>query len=135
MSCSVDGTYDSGMVMLEAIGFSKWTFQLRTQGDFASVGPSGWSVTVYGTVDPQAYTNHQQWIQFGGTLTQIPASSWVPIPAPATEDTSPDVYAWHNPLTATGQALYSSAPWAAIRVVAIGSGTNGAIDVLGFAVP
>lgn len=125
--------------MLEAIGFSKWMFQYKS---FTSTAPSGWTVTVYGTIDYQAYDNNQATIQFGNNASSDPeyatfdTNNWVPIPAPSTEDTSPDAYAWHNPLTAAGQALYSSSPWAAVRVVAVGSGTNNtSIYVLGFAVP
>lgn len=125
--------------MLEGIGFSKWLFQYKS---FSSAAPSGWTVTVYGTIDYQAYDNNNLVIQFGNNASTQPGyvafdpNNWVPIPAPSVEGTSPDAYTWANPLTAAGQALYSSAPWAAVRVVAVGSSTHGSgIQVLGFCVP
>lgn len=135
LTAAGDGTYDSGIVMTEAFGFSKWNFQITAT---TSAAPTGWSVTFYGTIDPQAYDLNDLYFEGGWTtnpLTLLPASSWVPIPAPETEDTSPDAFAWHNPITATGQALYSNAPWVAIRAVAIGSSSQGGINVYGFAIP
>jgi hypothetical protein len=122
--------------MTEAIAFSKWLFQITPS---TTAAPSGWSVTVYGTIDPAAYNLKDAYDAGGWTtnpLTLLPTTSWVAIPSPETEDTSPDTFAWHNPITGSGQALYTNAPWAAIRVVAIGTTTNGSsINVYGFAVP
>jgi len=135
VQCTGDGTYDSGIVMPEAIGFTKWLFQFVKLG---TTSVTGWSVTIYGTIDPAAYDLNDQYLQGGWTtnpLTQLPTTSWVPIPAPSTEDTAPDAYAWANPLTATTSALYTNAPWVAVRAVAVGSGSAGAISVYGFAVP
>ena len=137
LTCTKDGTYDSGIVMSEAMAFSKWLFQLRVEGS-GSGTVSGWSVTLYGTIDPTAFDLYEQFNAGGYTtnpLTLLPTTSWVGIPAPSTEDTSPDAYAWANPLTATGLSLYSPAPWIAVRAVAVGSSSTGAIDVLAFAVP
>ena len=137
MSCSGNGTFDSGIQMSEAIAFSKWLFQLRVQNTEGGT-VSGWSVTLYGTIDPQAFDLYDQYNAGGWTtnpLTLLPATSWVAIPAPSTEGASPDAYTWANPLTATALALYSPAPWIAVRAVAVGSSSTGAIDVLGFAVP
>ena len=142
LTCTKDGTYDSGIVMSEAMAFSKWLFQLRVEGS-GSGTVSGWSVTLYGTIDPTAFDLYEQYFEGQwkaitpviSPLTLLPATSWVGIPAPSTEDASPDAYAWANPLTATGLALYSPAPWIAVRAVAVGSSSTGAIDVLAFAIP
>ena len=119
--------------MNEAIGFSKWLFQWTPTGS-AAPSASGWSVTCYGTIDPAVYDLNDALTQTGvkGTL---PTTSWVQIPAPSVEGTSPDASTWANPLTASTQALYTNAPWVAVRVVAVGSTSTGGITVFAFAVP
>jgi len=136
LTCSGDGTYDSGIVMSEAMAFSKWVFQIiPTQ----SAAPSGWSVTCYGTIDPKANELWEQYFEGGwGTtspLTLLPATSWFQIVSQSTE-TSGDTAVWSNPLTASGQHLYTPVPFVAVRVVAVGTSTNSTgITVLAFAVP
>lgn len=82
--------------MSEATRWGKWLFQLTGTG-------TGYSVTVYGTIDiPTAYN--------------LPGNNaeWFELPAPSTESGS----AWSNPLTIPdNRALYVTAPLVAIRAV------------------
>lgn len=134
----------SAMIAMEAIGFSKWAFQLL--GTF-----TGYSVVIQGTIDPLAYQLWQAAMQgksvtVGGTvysgpalLTALPDTSWADLVAPSTEggeSGTPDAAEqFWNPLTAAGQWLYSSYPVVAVRAVATGTSQTGTLTVVGMAIP
>ena len=68
----------------------------------------------------------------------MPATSWANIVAPSTEggETTPDdTSQFYNPLTATGQFLYTSMPLVAVRAVVTATAATGAVTVLGYAIP
>ena len=124
---NVNGTYDSGPIAVEAIGFSKWAFQLG--GQFTR----GWSVTIYGTIDPIAYVAWQANIQGLTTPPVVPASSWAKLPAPA-EETGTGVST--NPMTATGVILpYNLSGLVAVRAVAVASSADAPLQAWAFAIP
>jgi hypothetical protein len=136
------GVNDSGyFAMPEAIGSSKWTFQLVRSPSSATTF-SGLSVTIYGTIDSRAYAdwkNSNEPAAYGLNLTQggvpqtIPADSWFVLPSPSDQT---GAGAAVNPLTAPGSFLYCSLNLVAVRAVLTGSTTpTGSCDVIGFAVP
>jgi hypothetical protein len=124
----VIGGNDSGCVMWEAIGFTKWTFQFIGLG--ANV--AGYTVQLLGTVDPSARPYGQP-LPKGSTALR--ASSWFPLPGPS-EQSGTGVIS--NPMVSgvTPAAFTCSIPLVAVRAVltTIGSPTAGT-SVVGFAVP
>jgi hypothetical protein len=139
---------DSGVQMLSAVGFTKWTFCLVGPGVIAA-GTAAFNIAIYGTTDPtllgQSYATAATLIgtqghdpNFQASLTIIPATSWFLLPAPSEQSGTGLV---SNPLTtaAAGPSILSvSMPLVAVRAVLVGpaptTGT-GPITVLGFAVP
>jgi hypothetical protein len=139
---------DSGVQMLSAAGFTKWTFCLIGPGVLAAT-TAAFTISLYGTIDPtlltQAYQTGGNAIgvqgkdpSFTTSLTAIPASSWFLLPAPSEQAGTGSVT---NPIvtSATGASILTvSAPLVAVRAVLTGTapttGTAG-ITVLGFAVP
>ena len=133
--------------MYEQIGFSKNVFQVIGPA-FAGTMTANLAITIYGTIDPVAYTAFETTPANGGGpgSTLVPASSWIPLPAPSTE-TASDTFQWANPIlvgTFTGfspvLALYNPAPFIAYRVVVTTAGTytttgTGTVSVIGFATP
>lgn len=118
-------SFDSGVQMNEASGYTNWRFQLT--GTF-----TGYSVQLYGTIDPAAKNSivpGQSLVSHGDTTT-VPATSWFALDAPAVA-----VGTESNPLTAAGQSLKHSGPLVAVRAVATGSSQTGSVTVLGFAAP
>lgn len=129
---AASGTVDSGAIVGGGQFFSKWAFQLIA-GSATSL--SGHSVAIYGTIDPNAILYWQNGVN-GKTpdLSSLPASSWFALPAPA-DGSSGDTSTWNNPLTATGQCLYTPMPLVAVRALdTITSGT-GDLIVLAMAIP
>lgn len=131
---------DSGVIMLEAKGFTKWTFQIIGAGKSAA----GYTISIYGTTDPAllrlAYqtagtTSGQMGQQpdLMNSLTAIPATSWDLLPMQATTGGATE----GNPLvTGTNTiGMYSGAIVAVRVVLTATSGTPSPITVLGFAVP
>jgi hypothetical protein len=120
------GTTDSGPVGVEGIGFSKWGFQLL--GTF-----TGFSVAIYGTLDPAAYLAWEAKIQ-GNTVPAVPATSWALLPAPD-EETGTGGTAT-NPLVAAGVILpYNLSGLVAVRAVATASGATGRLQAVFFGIP
>jgi hypothetical protein len=135
---------DSGTQMSEAIAMKTWTFQIIGPGAAAA----GYTVTLYGTIDPAAYDN-----VFGrpgpdpvtgapavkasgkGNLL-VPATSWFALPGPAEQGGTGTMT---NPMVSgTSNILQVSMALVAVRAVAV-IGTAPAptlgIQVLGFATP
>lgn len=124
------GSVDSGPIAVEAIGFSKWAFQLCQEGATPLVG---YSAQIYGTIHPAAYRAWQAKIQGLATVT-VPASAWFPLPAPSEQSGTGTST---NPITATGVVLpYNLSPLVAVRCVlttnASGAGTA---QVFAFGIP
>jgi hypothetical protein len=129
-------TLDSGLQMLDAMGYSTFEFQLL--GTF-----TGMSVTVYGTYDPLAYTYSNQpefarifgyntpYVPWQGLVGVIPSTSWFPLIAPS--DQSGAGYS-SNPLTAAGQILECKQKPLAVRaVVTAAAFSTGQCSVIGSA--
>lgn len=139
---------DSGVQMLMASGFTKWTFCIVGPGSLG-VDSAAYSVSIYGTIDPEleryagqnAATHISQHNgidpSLNGRLDVIPATSWFLLPAPSDD---PDAGSVTNPLatTATGPTILNcSLPLVAVRAVLTTAPTTAtdSITVLGFAVP
>lgn len=133
---------DSG-AFVTPIGLQTYTFQIVQSGQAA---PSGFEVTIYGTIDPiayQAYTVNggvdgftsvtgTSGPNFGVTFA-IPATSWAPLPGPSENSGTGQSL---NPITGTG--IFFQAKIALVAVRAVLTGVNSAAGnctVLGFAVP
>lgn len=126
---STSGTFDSGPIATEAIGFSKWAFQMVQIG---TTSVTGYSATIYGTIDPEAYIAWQRQIQTGQT-TSINANSWFKLPAPA-EQTGTGTST--NPITALGTVLpYNLSPLVAVRCVLTASAATGTVQVYAMGIP
>jgi hypothetical protein len=148
---------DSGVVMLDAKGFTKWTIQIIGPGKSAT-GTAAFNITILGTVDPtllyEAYQTPGTNFFKGGaglfasqgtlvgqqpnqmnSLTAIPATSWDVLPMQATGTTVVD----SNPLVTGVNTLgFISGGLVAIRAVLTGTApTTGTapITVVAFAVP
>jgi hypothetical protein len=134
------GVNDSGIQMLEAIGLTKWVFLLG-----GATNLSGWSVTIYGTIDSVAYqawqpANYSAAGLYGQSTggprgsTVVSAGSWFVLPGPSEQGTTGSI---GNPLTSTTPILTSSLPLVAVRAVLTTlTGTPAsACTVQGFAVP
>lgn len=122
------GVNDSGMVLNEALGFTKWTFTLLGGG-------TGYSVSVYGTNDPTAHIVWSQKMNPGQYTTpaSLPASSWFLLPGPS-EQTGTGTIA--NPMTGTAPVFQFSGSLLAVRAVLTASATPaGSITVAVLAVP
>ena len=117
---------DSGAKIMAARGFSKWVFQLR--GTF-----TGYSVTIYGTISAEAAEIYDQNVLAGipDAKIIIGNDAWFGIPAPSTS--AADAFVYVNPLTTTGQVLYSGIPLNAVRAIATGTTQTGIVRVLAFA--
>jgi hypothetical protein len=114
---------DSGAVMWEGIGFTKWVFQFIG-------GITGYTVTLYGTIDPAARPNGQP-IAKGSTA--IPATSWFVLPGPSEQGGTGTI---NNPITGTNPLFTASLPLVAVRAVVTAIATpTGQGAVIGFAVP
>lgn len=114
------GVNDTGPipVLAEARDFTKWTFSLLGSG-------SGYSFTIYGTLDPLAYAawknemNPNLYIN-SAVKPSPPASSWFILPAPSEQSGTGSVA---NPLTDTAPLLQYSGTLVGVRVVLTGSAT------------
>lgn len=139
---------DSGIQMLQAAGYTKWTFQLVGPGVTAAT-TAAFSISIYGTIDPnilqQSYQtagNYPSSVgkdpSFTASLTAIPATSWFLLPGPSEQTGTGSIT---NPLTTAAAGptiLTASMPLVAVRAVLTGTApTTGTapIIVLGFAVP
>lgn len=147
---------DSGLVMLEGKGFTKWSIQLIGPGVEATT-TAQFFITILGTIDPTALykayktpgnnyfsgvglfvpsgTNVGQQPDQFNSLTVIPSQSWSVLPMQATGTTITD----SNPLvTGINTFGFISGGLVAIRAVLTGTapttGTAG-ITVVAFAVP
>lgn len=119
-----NGTYFSGPTMTEARGFKNWVFSLATPTTI-----SGYSVTVYGTLDSSAV------LQNGQPNPNYPnpgsaGGNWFAL-NPGTSAAAPADVA--NPLTATSSYCPFSGPLVAVCVAVVASTASGTINVLGFA--
>jgi len=137
---ALPGGNDSGLWGCAAMGFTKWVFQLL--GTLTGV-----SVTIYGTIDPNAYLVYTANAANDGPTTgtlyipgtalgqavSVPASSWFALPGPSEASGTGGIA---NPLTATTTLLVSSLPLVAVRaVVTTAAAVTGTGSVVGFAVP
>jgi hypothetical protein len=134
--------------MFEAIAFSKVVFQVLGTGTIAGTGTANGAFTIFGTLNPLAYSAFDEAQATGGGAaigsTIVPAADWIQLPAPSTE-TVADTASWANPINVgnfTGfsvpQAYFNVAPMAAYRVVytAAQAGlTAGIVSIVAFAVP
>lgn len=137
---------DSGLVLLDAKGFTKWTFQIIGPGKRAT-GTASFGITILGTIDPAILARSYQTpgnapgVNVGidptqmNSLTAIPATSWDILPMQAVGTTVVD----SNPLITGANTIgFASGALVAVRAVLTGTapttGTAG-ITVLAFAVP
>jgi len=117
--------------MFEAIGFKTWSFQHLG-------GTTGYSVSIYGTIDPALYkyldTTESANFNPATLATIVPASSWVLLPSPA-ENTGTGTVA--NPMVSgTSNFLQFSGTLVAVRAVLTATTTpTGTGTVVGFATP
>ena len=148
---------DSGIVLVEAKGFTKWTFQIIGPG-VGATGTAAFNISIYGTVDPallsQAYATpgsisagnvnpaqNQPNLLVGqqpnlqNSVTALPASSWSLLPMQASTGGGTEA----NPLvTGTNTIAFCSGALVAVRAVLTGTApTTGTapITVIGFAAP
>lgn len=144
------GVNDSG-AFVTPIGLQTYTFQiiqppLGTPAPTGAVAPTGYEVTIFGTIDPIAYQAYElnggsdAFTSVTGTngplyavTLAVPATSWAPLPGPS-EQTGTGTSA--NPMTATGMFFQAKIALVAVRAVltAVNSAAGNAI-VYGFAVP
>ncbi len=119
------GVNDSGW-FATPIGMSKYTFQLVGGG-------TGYSVSVYGTIDPTAYLSYTQHYGSDGFEGSVPATSSGLLPAPSEQSGTGNMA---NPLTSTALFLYCNMPLVAVRAVLTASATpTGSVSLIGFAIP
>jgi hypothetical protein len=111
---------DSGLQMAEGAFFTKWVFQLIQIGPTA---PTGYTVGIYGTMDPTAYYSafpSGQWTaeygqNTGPGSTSVQTNSWFLLPAPSEQSIIGGTAS--NPITQVGQFLTCSLPLRAVRAV------------------
>lgn len=120
----VNGTYYSGVQMTEARGFRNWNFCLASPGTI-----NGYSVTIYGTLDPAAILPN------GQPNPNYPnpgaaGGNWFAL-NPGTSAAAPADVA--NPLTAVTSYCPFGSPLVAVCVAVVASAASGTINVLGFA--
>lgn len=108
------GVNDTGPIPVlgEARDFTKWTFSLIGAG-------TGYSLSVYGTVDPVAYATWKNALNPNLYLNvtnkpSTPASSWFLLPAPAEQTGTGSVA---NPMTDTNPLLQFSGALVGVRIV------------------
>jgi hypothetical protein len=130
------GVNDSGLCMIEAQGFTKWTMQLCPEP--LGVGlPDGYEVSLYGTIDRTGYLawEEKNYGPTGGPMgsTIVPPGSWMLLSAPSDQSgTGTD----GNPLTFRTPALAPSRGLLAVRAVLTASTSpSGGAVVYGNAVP
>ena len=86
---------------------------------------TGYSVTMYGTIDAD-------------TAYNVPGNGayWFELPAPSTESGGGDAFVWSNPMTlgVGTSALYVQAPLVAVRAVSAGV-VAGTVELLAFVQP
>lgn len=122
LSTSAAGTTNSGVQMAEARGFKNWMFCLA--GTF-----TGFSVTIYGTIDPNALTDGRV-ANPNYPVPGAPGGNWFAL-NPGPQATAPaDV---QNPLTANTQNCPFPQLLVAVCAVAVGSTPTGTVNVLAFA--
>jgi hypothetical protein len=146
------GVNDSGGALAEARGFTKWTFSLINIG---TVALAGYTVTLYGTVDPNA--NQTWWYACQGRTPSgtsalpaggvpnalgsaaqgyypgIPTSSWFVLPGPSEAGTGGGIA---NPLTPTTPIFTVNLPLNMVRaVVTANSAATGTFNVAAQAIP
>lgn len=125
------GAIDSGWIMFEAVGLTKWTFALEANTADAL---AGWSVTIYGSNNQQL---RQKYLQTLGSPTQptdVAAAfpyTGAPLPGPAEQGGTGGIA---NPLTPLVPFFQYSGDLVAVRAIATG-GTSGYINVTAEAVP
>lgn len=122
LSTAAAGTTQSGVQMTEARGFRNWMFTLA--GTF-----TGFSVTIYGTIDPAALLANGQ----PNPNYPVPGAAggnWFAL-NPGTSATSPADVA--NPLTVMTSYCPFGSPLVAVCAVAVGTAPTGTCNVLAFA--
>lgn len=132
ITLAANATADSGPLAVEGIGFSKWAFQLSQVGATAL---SGYSVSIYGTISPLAYSAWQQKSSgTAGDAIVVPTTDWFLLPAPD-EQTGTGIST--NPIVATGVVLpYNLSPLVAVRAVVTADATPaGTLQVYYFGIP
>lgn len=128
---------DSGLVLVEGIGFGKLGLQgISSPGQ--SAVPGGYTFTAYYTHDPRAYAqweasfNPNKYLLTPGGAPQVPASSWIQIPIPS-DQSGGGVET--NPF-GVGQGMHASLGIVAVRVVLTAIATpTGSADAIGFLTP
>jgi hypothetical protein len=137
------GDLDSGIMAAEGIGFSKWVFQIIGAGSSAA----GYTVTLYGTIDPAAY--NAVWGYPGNPAQNIPAiaasgmrykglpsTSWFQLPGPSEQSGTGNM---SNPMiSGISNTLFTTLPLVAVRATAVISTTSvptSPVQVLVFGVP
>lgn len=122
LSTSAAGTTNGSVQMVEARGYKNWMFSLA--GTF-----TGFSVTIYGTVDPNAITD----ARVANPNYPVPGAAggnWFALNSGPPATSPADVV---NPLTTNTQYLPFSMPLVAVCAVAVGTGPTGTVNVLAFA--
>ncbi len=135
---------DSGIQMAEAIGMKTWQFQFTGAGGIIA----GYSVTLYGTFDRNAYDIYHQLGDYTPNLVAasttgrgsllLPATSWFVLPGPS-EQSGTGLSL--NPMVSgaggfTSQVLVVSMALTAVRAVGVVTGTPASdVSIIGFAIP
>lgn len=140
---STGGTFNSGIVMASAAGFEHAAFQIISP---TLVAISGFSVTVFGTLDPNVLLNAagltatQAGFAAGGIGSMpnnaYPApgatgAAWAAVPSPSEQSGTGTV---NNPLTALNQILETKIPFLAFWVQVVATAPTGSINVVGWSI-
>lgn len=135
---STGGTFNSGIVLASGAGFEHAAFQIISPSLSAI---NGFSVTIYGTLDPNALLNAAGVANTTGGLSTNPNGSypapggtgaaWFPIPAPSEQSGTGTV---SNPLTALNQVLETKVPCLAFWVQVVATTPSGSINVVGWTI-
>lgn len=111
----ITAAFDSGPILFQqTTGWAKWGVMVRPDIPGNGNQIQGLSASVYGTYDQDTAsgiltTYNSNGIRTGGN------ENWFLLPVPAVES-SGDVATWKNPLLANGDAFWSNAHLAAIRI-------------------
>lgn len=137
------GVNDTGLVLYQGRGFTKWGFQLCPEPPLwgGSALIAGYSVTIYYTIAD--YARQAQMVGFAqaqnqtgsdSNVTAVPPGAWWPAPAPEDQSGTATDY---NPLTSDGPVLQVSrfaVGFRAVLTTITGTPSGGAI-VFGGGVP
>jgi hypothetical protein len=127
----ISGINDTGIALCEARDFKSWTFMLTGGG-------TGYSFSIYGTVDPLAYAvwrsqwNPQAYFGRVGGPPTLPGTSWVLLPGPS-DQAGTGTSA--NPLTEASPIFQYNGALVACRVVLTTAGSAGIAAVVAEVTP